>query len=112
MRKARIGKSGEELAARFARLCGLVVLSRNDRRFGGEIDLLCRDRNGSLVILEVKLRHRHIGYPVISASQRARLSAAAAALEQTKGEFCCFSFFVLVADPQKQAIEPIPFAVF
>src|SRR6266446_6198986 len=52
----RLGARGEELAARYLRRHGFKILYRNFRgRQGGEIDLVCRDRD-TLVFVEVKTR--------------------------------------------------------
>ena len=54
----RLGKHGEKLAARFLRSHGFKILYRSFRgRQGGEIDLVCRDRD-TLVFVEVKTRTR------------------------------------------------------
>ncbi|HEY1582108.1 MAG TPA: YraN family protein [Chthoniobacterales bacterium] len=54
----RLGMRGEKLAARYLRRQGFKVLYRNFRgRQGGEIDLICRDRD-TLVFVEVKTRTR------------------------------------------------------
>jgi putative endonuclease len=54
----RLGARGEKLAARFLRRQGFKILYRNFRgRQGGEIDLVCRDRD-TLVFVEVKTRTR------------------------------------------------------
>jgi putative endonuclease len=52
----RLGTKGEKLAGRFLRRNGYKILYRNFRgRTGGEIDLVCRDRD-TLVFVEVKTR--------------------------------------------------------
>jgi putative endonuclease len=52
----RSGARGEKLAARFLRQNGYKILYRNFRgRTGGEIDIVCRDRD-TLVFVEVKTR--------------------------------------------------------
>lgn len=52
----RLGARGEKLAARFLRRHGFKILYRNFRgRQGGEIDLVCRERD-TLVFVEVKTR--------------------------------------------------------
>lgn len=51
------GRAAEALAARHLEDHGLVVLERNFRIRGGEIDLVCRDGR-SLVFVEVRLRSR------------------------------------------------------
>ncbi len=52
----RLGRTGERLAARHLRRCGFKVLYRNFRPpRGGEIDLVCREKE-TLVFIEVKTR--------------------------------------------------------
>jgi putative endonuclease len=52
----RLGARGENLACRFLRRNGYKILYRNFRgRTGGEIDVVCRDRD-TLVFVEVKTR--------------------------------------------------------
>ena len=52
----RLGEHGEKLAARYLRRQGFKILYRNFRgRQGGEIDLVCRERD-TLVFVEVKTR--------------------------------------------------------
>jgi putative endonuclease len=54
----RLGSRGEKLAARHLRRQGFKILYRNFRgRHGGEIDLVCRERE-TLVFVEVKTRTR------------------------------------------------------
>ena len=54
----RLGTRGEKLACRFLRRNGYKVLYRNFRgRSGGEIDIVCRDKD-MLVFVEVKTRTR------------------------------------------------------
>ena len=54
----RLGTRGEILACRFLRRNGYKVLHRNFRgRTGGEIDIVCRDKD-TLVFVEVKTRTR------------------------------------------------------
>jgi putative endonuclease len=54
----RLGTRGEKLACRFLRRNGYKVLYRNFRgRSGGEIDIVCRDKD-TLVFFEVKTRTR------------------------------------------------------
>src|SRR5664279_1981673 len=49
------GQRAEDQVARYLEKRGLVVLTRNFRCRGGEIDLICRDGK-SLVFVEVRLR--------------------------------------------------------
>jgi putative endonuclease len=54
----RLGTRGENLACRYLRRSGYKILYRNFRgRTGGEIDIVCRERD-TLVFVEVKTRTR------------------------------------------------------
>jgi len=65
--RARTGRLGEALAQRYLEARGLRVLERNYRvargrsRLGGEIDLILRDADGTLVFAEVRVRRGHMG---------------------------------------------------
>jgi len=65
--RARTGRLGEALAQRYLEARGLRVLERNYRvargrsRLGGEIDLILRDADGTLVFAEVRVRRGHVG---------------------------------------------------
>jgi putative endonuclease len=78
----RLGTRGEKLAARHLRRQGFKVLYRNFRgRQGGEIDLVCRDRD-TLVFVEVKTRTREdYGRPLeaVHRDQQRRISRGALA---------------------------------
>lgn len=50
-----LGRTGEEIAARFLEARGFEIVARNVRSRRGEIDLVARDR-GTLVFVEVKTR--------------------------------------------------------
>ncbi len=67
----RLGTRGEKLAARYLRRQGYKILYRNFRgRRGGEIDLVCRDRD-TLVFVEVKTRTREdFGRPLEAVNPR------------------------------------------
>jgi putative endonuclease len=77
-----LGVRGEKLAARHLRRQGYKVLYRNFRgRQGGEIDLVCRDRD-TLVFVEVKTRTREdFGRPLeaVHPDQQRRISLGALA---------------------------------
>src|SRR4051812_50177551 len=64
-RHLRLGTRGENLACRFLRKNGYKILYRNFKgRTGGEIDVLCRQRD-MLLFVEVKTRTRgDFGRPV------------------------------------------------
>ena len=61
----RLGTRGENLASQFLKKNGYKILYRNFKgRTGGEIDIVCRDRD-TLVFVEVKTRTREdFGRPV------------------------------------------------
>jgi putative endonuclease len=65
------GASGETLACRFLRRNGYKILYRNFKgRSGGEIDIVCRDRD-TLVFVEVKTRTREdFGRPIEAVNQQ------------------------------------------
>lgn len=69
-----MGRRGEQLAARFLRRHGFKILYRNFRsKFGGEIDLVCRDRTANaLVFVEVKTRRSDAFGPPHAAVTRAK----------------------------------------
>ncbi len=99
----------ENLAARFLRLAGYQVLSRNDRRFFAEIDLLVRSPDSAeLCIVEVKRRrHDQVDFPLISEMQRQRLTAAAGALMQEASDYMNVRMLLLVVDATRQSAEII-----
>jgi putative endonuclease len=62
--RARLGRSGEDLAATYYRRRGYRVLDRNYRCRGGEIDVVLQ-RGGVIVFCEVKTRSTdRFGAPV------------------------------------------------
>jgi len=54
--KDELGRYGEGLAAQHLAAAGMTVLDRNWRCREGELDLVARDRDGTLVFCEVKTR--------------------------------------------------------
>src|SRR3954471_12780769 len=76
-RHLRLGTRGENLACRFLRRNGYKILYRNFKgRTGGEIDVVCRDRD-TLVFVEVKTRTREdFGRPLdaVDRDKRRRLA--------------------------------------
>lgn len=60
----QLGQAGEDRALHCLQAAGLRLVERNYRtpgRGGGEIDLIMRDAEGTLVFVEVRSRSRH-GY--------------------------------------------------
>jgi putative endonuclease len=55
-RKDALGRWGEDLAARHLAAAGLVVLDRNWRCRDGELDVVAREPDGTVVFVEVKTR--------------------------------------------------------
>jgi putative endonuclease len=76
-RHLRLGARGENLACRFLKKNGYKILYRNFKgRTGGEIDVVCRDRD-TLVFVEVKTRTREdFGRPLdaVDRDKRKRIS--------------------------------------
>ncbi len=73
------GRRGEAFAARFLRERGFKVLARNVRFGRDEIDIVARERDGTLVFVEVKTRsERDVrgGYAAVDARKRAALLRA------------------------------------
>ena len=52
----QLGQDGEELAAQHLCAAGMQLLARNWRCREGELDLVARDADGTLVFCEVKTR--------------------------------------------------------
>jgi len=84
--RAVAGRDAEERARRFLEARGLRLLERNYRvargpsRHGGEIDLILRDRDGTLVFVEVRARGDVVAGGAaasIGQAKRARLVYAA-----------------------------------
>lgn len=73
------GKKGEAFAAQFLRECGYKILTRNVRFEKDEIDIVARERDGTLVFVEVKTRSDYDvrgGYADVDARKRHALSRA------------------------------------
>lgn len=76
------GERGEDLAANYLTRRGWEVLERNWRTAAGELDLVCRDPEGVVVVCEVKARRgRGWGSPLeaithVKAVRLRRLAAA------------------------------------
>ena len=76
----RPGQSGENIAAAHLESNGLVVLDRNYRCRGGELDLVAREADGTVAFVEVKERRTGThgkGYEAVTTGKRHRLLVAA-----------------------------------
>ncbi|HHU40351.1 MAG TPA: YraN family protein [Propionibacterium sp.] len=81
-RRRETGGQGEDLVAHYLQRRGWEVLDRNWRTAAGEIDLVCRDPEGAVVVCEVKARRgRGWGSPLeaITYDKAVRLRRLAAA---------------------------------
>ena len=80
-----VGDAGELRAEAYLVARGMTVLERNFRvargpaSRGGEVDLICRDRGGTLVFVEVRARHD------------ARFGGAAASIGRSKQQRLVFA---------------------
>lgn len=82
--KKRLGKAGEDRAARFLAKQGFRIIERNHRAPYGEIDLIALDR-GELVFVEVKTRTSDaFGSPELSVNPRKQQRMIKAALAYIK----------------------------
>ena len=65
-----LGIKGENLAAKFLRRKGYVIMQRNVKTPFGEIDIIARDRD-TIVFIEVKTRKDTLfGYPFEAVTKR------------------------------------------
>lgn len=73
--RRRFGQRGEDLALSHLASAGLRCIDRNVRLRGGEIDLICEARDGTIVFVEVKTRtgDEYAGELAINRAKRARL---------------------------------------
>jgi len=81
--KIRLGRRGERVAEKLLRKAGLIVLARNWRGGGGELDLALLEGN-TLVFVEVKTRAAGFDDPrhPVSVAQRQRIRQAAHAFRR------------------------------
>lgn len=87
MDRAQTGKMGEAVAARFYQKRGCTLLEHGWHTRMGEVDLVLREPDGTLVFCEVKTRSRNsIARPadaVNAAKQRRLILTTQAYLQQT-----------------------------
>ena len=78
-RRIALGRRGEQIAARYLRRCGYLILARNYRAAGAEIDLVAIEGE-TLVFVEVKARSGMLfGAPVeaVDENKQVRIRRAA-----------------------------------
>jgi putative endonuclease len=81
------GRRGEQVAARHLKRCGYVILARNYRAAGAEIDLVALD-DSTLVFVEVKFRiGSAFGTPIeaVDGEKRERIRRAARVFAERRG---------------------------
>ena len=81
-----IGTAGEAFVARYLRKKGYTLLASQWRCRFGELDIVARDKRGTICFVEVKLRSEGaIGLPreFVDSRKQARLRTAAAAYLST-----------------------------
>ncbi len=102
------GSAAEERALRHLQTHGLVLVERNFRVSGGEIDLVMRQQQ-TLVFVEVRFRSRgDYGSPqetVTPTKQRRLITAAASYLQRRNLDLACRFDVVAVSGPQQERIE-------
>jgi putative endonuclease len=101
------GATGEQLAADYLRRQGLVLVERNFRVKGGEIDLICRDGK-TTVFVEVRLRSNSSfggAAASITATKQARLILAARHWLLRHGETPCRFDCILLDGLESRNIE-------
>jgi putative endonuclease len=75
------GARGEELAAAHLLRSGYRILERNYRSKGGEVDIVAKDQDGSIVFVEVKTRRTLVyGLPQLAVTVRKQRQIAKGAL--------------------------------
>lgn len=96
------GKMGEELAARYLESNGYVILKRNYRAAGGEIDIIAK-KGDHLAFVEVKTRkNRRFGLPADAVDfhkqQKIIRTASAFLVSYTKYEDASFDVCEIYTD--------------
>lgn len=107
--RQRLGEQTEELAAQALRRAGFVILERNYRCRGGELDIVAR-RGAILVIAEVRLRSSNAyggAAASITSAKRRRILRAARHLLLRRSRLAALSvrFDALLASSPTGPIE-------
>ncbi len=101
------GRDGEDRAAAFLEKAGYRVVRRNLRLPGGEIDLVCRDRD-VIVFVEVKLRtNGRFGSALgaVNGAKRDTLRRLAADFVQIVAPNAHFRFDVVAVDGDRMTLH-------
>ena len=101
------GRAGEDRAAAFLEQAGYRIVRRNLRLPGGEIDLVCRDRD-TIVFVEVKFRTNGRFGSALSAvngSKRRTLRRLAADFVQIVAPNAHFRFDVVAVDGERMTLH-------
>ncbi|AVX20511.1 MULTISPECIES: YraN family protein [Carboxydocella] len=65
MKKKELGNLGEEIAAQYLAQQGYKIIARNLKLKKGEVDILCKDSENNLVLVEVKTCSKFSPVPAI-----------------------------------------------
>lgn len=101
------GRAGEDRAAAFLAEAGYRIVRRNLRLPGGEIDLVCRDRD-TIVFVEVKFRtNARFGSAIssVNAAKRKTLRRLAADFVQIVAPNAHFRFDVVAVDGDRMTLH-------
>jgi putative endonuclease len=108
MNTREYGKLGEEIAANFLVDKGLVILDRNYSTPLGEIDIIARDKDSTLVFAEVKTAYTaSAGDPASWVNKKkqmkvGRVASAYLATHQRSEEGCRFDVLGVVIERGKE----------
>jgi putative endonuclease len=101
------GRDGEDRAAAFLEQAGYRIVRRNVRLPGGEIDLVCRERE-TIVFVEVKLRtNARFGSALtaVDAAKRRKLRRLAEDFVQIVAPNAHFRFDVVAVDGERMTLH-------
>jgi len=110
--RGALGRYGEDTATRFLETLGYVIIGRNVRVPGGEIDLICKDGN-VIVFVEVKTRTGSrfgTGISAVDARKRKKLRALAADWLQIAAPLAHARFDVVTVREGRAALHRGAFA--
>ncbi len=105
-RRSRLGRLGESEAAVFYRRRGAEVLARNVAYSVGELDLICREPDGTIVFVEVKTRSGRGfgGAEAVTGRKLARIRRAATHWLEGRG-YVSVRFDVLVLTSTRHGFD-------